>query len=184
MSSIHSIHHANPINQQLTSKNNIKSNKKLTENKEEIGVVYEPDLEKIKEMKAESDERFLEIFKASIKGNFLKQAGGLRGVLEKLSSGENVKITLELEATTEDIEKAKQETSEDGYWGAKKTSDRFIEFAKALSGGDPEKAKQLKDAFIQGYEEAKECWGDELPSLCQETYSLTLEKFDQWIEEK
>ena len=35
---------------------------------------------------------------------------------------------------------AQADIAEDGYWGVEQTSDRILDFAKALSGNDPEKA--------------------------------------------
>ena len=42
---------------------------------------------------------------------------------------------------------AQADIAEDGYWGVEQTSDRILDFAKALSGNDPEKADLLIDAF-------------------------------------
>ena len=36
-----------------------------------------------------------------------------------------------------------KDIAEDGYWGVEKTSDRILDFAKALSGGDKDKADEL-----------------------------------------
>ena len=58
---------------------------------------------------------------------------------------------------------AQADIAEDGYWGVEQTSDRILDFAKALSGNDPEKADLLLDAFKQGFEEATKSWGQELP---------------------
>lgn len=42
---------------------------------------------------------------------------------------------------------AKEDISEDGYWGVKQTSERIFDFAKALSGGDEDKMRDMLDAF-------------------------------------
>lgn len=76
--------------------------------------------------------------------------------------------------------KAQEEISEDGYWGVKQTSDRILDFAKALSGNDPEKADLLIDAFKKGFEDATKSWGKDLPDISQRTYDAVLEKFDKW----
>ena len=55
--------------------------------------------------------------------------------------------------------KAQEAISEDGYWGVEKTSDRIVDFAIALSGGDTSKAETLLDAFKQGFDEATKAWG-------------------------
>ena len=46
---------------------------------------------------------------------------------------------------------AQADIAEDGYWGVEKTSDRIIDFAKALTGGDPDKIEEMRDAFKKGF---------------------------------
>lgn len=83
---------------------------------------------------------------------------------------------------TEAAKKQAQEAiSEDGYWGVKQTSDRILEFAKALSGDDVSKAKTLLDAFDKGFKEATKSWGKELPDISQQTYAAVHEKFNDWM---
>ena len=75
---------------------------------------------------------------------------------------------------------AQADIAEDGYWGVEQTSDRILDFAKALSGNDPEKADLLIDAFKKGLEDATKSWGKDLPDISQRTYDAVLEKFDKW----
>lgn len=75
---------------------------------------------------------------------------------------------------------AQEAISEDGYWGVEQTSQRIIDFAKALSGGDASKADLLLDAFKKGFEEATGTWGKELPEISQNTYKAVEEKFAAW----
>ena len=75
---------------------------------------------------------------------------------------------------------AQADIAEDGYWGVEKTSDRILDFAKALSGGDTSKAETLLEAFKKGFEEATGTWGKELPEISQKTYDAVLEKFEAW----
>jgi len=75
---------------------------------------------------------------------------------------------------------AEKDIAEDGYWGVEQTSDRILDFAKALSGNDPEKADLLLDAFKKGFKEATKTWGDTLPDISQRTYDAVVEKFDKW----
>lgn len=75
---------------------------------------------------------------------------------------------------------AQEDISEDGYWGVKQTSERILDFAKALCGGDPDKIDEMEAAFEKGYKEATKAWGDELPSLCADTYKAVKEGFDKW----
>lgn len=78
---------------------------------------------------------------------------------------------------------AQEDISENGYWGVKQTSDRILDFAKALSGGDASKADLLLDAFKKGYQKATGSWGKNLPDICQETYKAVEEKFAAWKKE-
>ncbi len=75
---------------------------------------------------------------------------------------------------------AQKDIAEDGYWGVEQTSDRILDFAKALSGNDPEKADLLLDAFKKGYAEATKSWGDNLPDISSRTYDAVVEKFNAW----
>ena len=69
-----------------------------------------------------------------------------------------------------EIKSAAQEAiSEDGYWGVKQTSQRIVDFGKALVGGNPEKIGLLKDAFIKGFEAAT-----------KDTYDAVMDLFDKW----
>jgi hypothetical protein len=75
---------------------------------------------------------------------------------------------------------AEADIAEDGYWGVEKTSDRIVDFAKALAGDDPEKADKMIEAFKKGYEEATKTWGKELPDITKRTYDSVLSKMDDW----
>ncbi|RDU23452.1 hypothetical protein [Anaerosacchariphilus polymeriproducens] len=79
---------------------------------------------------------------------------------------------------------AQEDISEDGYWGVEQTSERIVEFAKALSGGDPSKSQAMKDAFIEGFNAATKAWGKELPSISKDTYDAVMNKFDEWSQEE
>ena len=76
---------------------------------------------------------------------------------------------------------AQADIADDGYWGVEKTSDRILDFAKALAGNDPGKAQQLLDAFKEGYKKAEETWGDKLPDISSRTYEAVEKKFNDWM---
>ncbi len=75
---------------------------------------------------------------------------------------------------------AQKDIAEDGYWGVEQTSNRLVEFAKALSGSDPSKANKMIDAVKKGLEEAKKAWGGDLPEICQKTIDTTIKKLEEW----
>ena len=54
---------------------------------------------------------------------------------------------------------AQADIAEDGYWGVKQTSERIFDFAKALSGGDMDKMKEMQAAFEKGFKQATKTWG-------------------------
>lgn len=75
---------------------------------------------------------------------------------------------------------AQADIAEDGYWGVESTSDRIVDFAKALAANNPEKAEELKEAFKKGYEKAEATWGGSLPDICRQTYAAVIDKLDTW----
>ncbi len=108
-------------------------------------------------------------------GKAYSLATGDDSIWKYLASGEYTVDELARKQAEEDI-------SEDGYWGVNKTSDRILDFAKALSGNDPSKAKELLDAFDKGYKQATGEWGRDLPEISKQTYDAVHKKFDEWAE--
>ena len=129
----------------------------------------------ISQLKADQEAQKLQLFdivKKTIagQGNAIAQADDM---WKFLASGE---FSVDKE-TKANAEKA---IAEDGYWGVNQTSDRILDFAIALSGGDTSKAETLLDAFKKGFSEATAAWGKELPEISQKTYDAVLEKFEAW----
>lgn len=115
-------------------------------------------------------QQLIEIVRKSMTGqaSTWDKSQGLKSLFENLT----------VDADT--IAQAKKDIADDGYWGVEKTSDRILDFAKALSGGDKDKADELLNAFKKGFSQATGAWGDKLPSICQDTYDAVLKKFDDW----
>lgn len=84
-------------------------------------------------------------------------------------------------ADADTIAQAKEDISEDGYWGVKHTSERIFSFAQALAGDDEEKMTKMKEAFEKGFKEATKTWGKELPGISQDTRDAVLKKFDEYF---
>ncbi|MCM1143704.1 MAG: hypothetical protein NC318_08185 [Blautia sp.] len=78
---------------------------------------------------------------------------------------------------------AQKDIAEDGYWGVEQTSSRIIDFATALTGGDPDKIEEMREAFKKGYKQAGGTWGGDLPEISQKTYDAVMEKFDKLKED-
>lgn len=68
----------------------------------------------------------------------------------------------------------------DGPLGVEAVSQRLVDFAIALSGGDKSKAESLRAGIEKGFKEAEKILG-ELPDISKETYKRTMEKFDAWV---
>ena len=84
-------------------------------------------------------------------------------------------------ADADTIAQAKEDISENGYWGVKQTSERIFSFAQALAGDDEEKMTKMKEAFEKGFKEATKTWGKELPDISQNTRDAVLKKFDDYF---
>lgn len=133
------------------------------------------DYETIEKLKADADERNAQL-KGLVEKMLLKQAGTFSNS-EGLAS-----IFRRLEVDEETRAKAQEDISEDGYWGIEQTSDRILDFAKALAGDDPEAAESMLEAVKEGFRQAGLEWGEELPDISQKTMKTTLEKITAWIE--
>lgn len=135
---------------------------------------YKPDANLIAQLKADADERTSQL--RTLVETLMSQQGSAIGQTDSiwsfLSSGD-------FTASAETIAQAQADIGEDGYWGVTQTSDRILDFATALSGGDPSKLEEMKEAFIKGFEKATETWGDTLPELSQQTYDAVIAKFDE-----
>ena len=156
--------------------------------KTDTGVVYEKSSETSSDtVTKKTDYALIEKLKADAE----QRTAQLRSLVEKMMTKQGVAIGTadsmwsflakgDFTVDAETQAQAQADIAEDGYWGVEQTSDRILDFAKALSGNDPEKADLLLDAFKQGFEEATKTWGDELPEISQRTYDAVLEKFEQW----
>lgn len=87
-------------------------------------------------------------------------------------------MALEVDAETKAW--ATEQIGEEGFWGVDQTAGRILDFAKALSGGDPSKIGLLRDAVEKGFSQAGQAWGGDLPGICQDTYDRVMQGFDEW----
>lgn len=164
------------------------SDKTAASDKTETGVVYEKSSQTDKNTVTKKTDYAMV---AKLKADAEQRTSQLRSLVEKMMTKQGTAIAnadsmwsfLAEGNFTVDEETQKQaqaDIAEDGYWGVEQTSDRILDFAKALSGNDPEKADLLIDAFKKGFEDATKSWGKDLPDISQRTYDAVLEKFDKW----
>lgn len=194
-----SVNSINAITNTYQTYNTSKTSDKATDTKaaqaaEDTGVVYEPSKETekidtakktykpdqalISKLKADADARTAQL-RSLVEQIMLKQGnayGQATDMWKFLASGEyTVDPATKLQA--------QKDIAEDGYWGVEATSDRIIDFATALTGGDPSKIEEMREAFQKGFDQAKQAWGGELPDISQRTYDAVMAKFDKLAEE-
>ncbi|MBR4084174.1 MAG: hypothetical protein IKK33_07810 [Lachnospiraceae bacterium] len=159
---------------------------KTTDVAEESGVVYEPSKESkvtkkyvpdtalIQKLKADADARTSQL-RSLVEQMMVKQGtayGQANDIWSFLAKG-NYKVDPATKA------QAQADIAEDGYWGVEQTSGRIIDFATALTGGDPDKVEDMREAFKKGYAMAEKKWGGELPEISKRTYEAVMKKFDE-----
>ncbi|MDE7445484.1 MAG: hypothetical protein K2N15_07275 [Lachnospiraceae bacterium] len=181
---------------------NTKSTETKTENKaetskettsaESTGVVYEPskeastasakkykpDTNMIAKLKADAEARTSQL-KSLVEKMISKQGdayGKANDIWSLLSSG-----NFTVDAATK--AQAQADIAEDGYWGVSQTSQRILDFATALTGGDPDKIEEMRAAFQKGFKQATKTWGGSLPDISQKTYDAVMKGFDKMAED-
>ncbi|MBQ2276131.1 MAG: hypothetical protein U0L23_02160 [Lachnospiraceae bacterium] len=159
---------------------------KTTKDSKDTAVVYEKsssdtkktytqDTNLIAKLKADAEQRTSQ-FKNLVEQLLTKQNKTFQTAtdfFQALQRGE-----IEVDAATK--AQAQEDVSEDGYWGVKQTSERILDFAKALTGGDPSKIDEMKAAFEKGFKAAEKLWGGELPEISQKTYDAVMKGFEEW----
>ncbi len=159
---------------------------KTTDTAAENGVIYEPSKETQAVKKYTPDTNLIQKLKADAEA----RTAQLRSIVEQLMTKQGTayndandiwSFLAKGEYTVDPATKAQAQAdiAEDGYWGVEQTSDRIIDFATALTGGDPDKIEEMREAFKQGYKQAEEQWGGELPEISQKTYDAVMKKFDE-----
>jgi hypothetical protein len=137
-------------------------------------VTYKPDTATIEHLKAEADKRTAQL-RDLVEKMLLKQGQTFdESTMYKMLREGNVNVDPETAA------KAQADIAEDGYWGVKQTSDRLVSFAKALTGGDPDKIDEMMAAVKKGFEQATKAWGGDLPDICKQTLDTTMDKLNEW----
>lgn len=164
---------------------------KITANKkdDELGVVYEKSESTSKNASAlyKTDTETVARLQQELKYKQQQFAGLVEKLLGKQGHKSNNLIdllkglkngTVEVDPAT--AAQAQKEIGEDGYWGVEQTSNRLVEMAKALSGGDPSKADMMINAMEKGFKQATKAFGSDLPDICRQTVDAATEKMNEW----
>lgn len=135
---------------------------------------YKPDMNTVAKLQADADARTAQ-FKSLVEKMLSKQGetyGKANDIWSFLSKG-----NFTVDAATK--AQAQADIAEDGYWGVNQTSQRILDFATALTGGDPSKIEKMRSAFLKGYKQAEKTWGGNLPEISRQTYDAVMKGFDK-----
>jgi len=128
---------------------------------------------------------------ASMRGAVESIIGGVSGPngqtfwaqAAKGGSGIGNQGNFQVDKATQD--KAKELVSEDGYFGVKKTTERIMDFAKALGGSNAseKEIENLRSGAKKGFDYVADLFGgfDKLPDVTKSTYEAVMKSFDDWI---
>ena len=108
--------------------------------------------------------RNVEAFQKMVTGTAIDQVGELQKKFKEIFANGDDSVKL---------------IGEDKLWGIEATAGRLLDFAKRLSGDDPEKADELMRAVEDGFEAARKTLGG-LPEVSQKTLERTRELFAEW----
>lgn len=160
--------------------------KKSTDN---TGVVYEPS-KKTENAGTSKVNDYQSVIK-QMKGELSSKNQQLQNLVDQLLSKQAKKYTTLKDLFTDikdgkinvdpaTIAQAQKDVADDGYWGVNQTSDRLVDMAKALSGGDSSKADTMIAAIKKGFDQAAKAWGGNLPDICQKTIDAAVQKLNDW----
>jgi hypothetical protein len=108
--------------------------------------------------------------------NILKE----QGIDFKIATGEAGAEEIDISQLTP--EDAQALIADDGYFGVDKTSDRIVNFAIGIAGGDPSRLSAIKEGVNKGFNEALEAFGGQLPEISYQTYDAVMQKLDDWAQ--
>ena len=109
----------------------------------------------------------------------------LRGLVLNIFKEQGLEYNIETSDGTVNLEtitpeEAEELVADDGYFGVEKTAERIFNFAVGVAGGDPGRIDAIKEGVTNGFEEALEAFGGELPDISYDTFDAVINKLDDW----
>ncbi len=130
--------------------------------------------DEIKKLEEKANQAYASL-KEIVRTMLLKQTGeDIKVQSDKSSLSINIQINIDI-AITES-----SETEDNNFWGVQETAARIVDFAKAISGGDPSKIELMRNAFKDGFAEAKKIFGGSLPQISKDTFDEFMRLFEEW----
>ncbi len=75
-------------------------------------------------------------------------------------------------------EEAAALVSDEGFFGISQTAERIANFVISGSGSNENLLRAGREGMLQGFKEAEEIWGSELPEISQKTMALATKMVD------
>lgn len=111
----------------------------------------------------------------------------LRGLVLNMFKDQGLEYTIDTDNGAVDIstltpEKAQELLGDEGYFGVEKTSERIVQFAIGIAGGDPSRIEAIRQGVNDGFQQALDAMGGWLPDISHATYATVMQKLDDWAE--
>lgn len=138
---------------------------------------YSADISRMREIWTEHDRQVV-AFQRLVDSLLQRQANeASQAGIEWDFSDPNAMVNIDEETRTA----AQDAISEGGYFSVDAVATRLLDFAVAISGGDPSRIEVLRDAVQRGFDAASQQWGGELPEISQHTLEAVMNGFDEWL---
>jgi hypothetical protein len=102
---------------------------------------------------------------------------GQQAERQQLADGWSIR---DIEISPELRAEATEMIEEGGYFSVEETAARMLDFAVALTGGDPAQIEVMRDAVQRGFDQAERMFGGELPEISHQTLEAVMNGFDEW----
>ena len=136
---------------------------------------FRPDREAMQRLSNEANQRSQQLMQL-VERMFGTQARTFETAMSDLRAA----IESGFEVDPQVVAQAQRDIADDGYFGVEQTSQRILDFARAISGGDPSRINVLRDAVERGFQAAERAWGGNLPDISQRTLEAVRRGFDEW----
>ncbi|MCL2387879.1 MAG: hypothetical protein FWC89_10085 [Defluviitaleaceae bacterium] len=138
-----------------------------------VAETFAPDMGRVRELWNSHQDR-VDSFRRMV-----EQLLGQQAERQGLADGWNLR---DIEITPEMRAEANEMLGEGGYFSVEETAARMLDFAVALTGGDPARIEVMRDAVQRGFAQAERMFGGELPEISHQTLEAVMNGFDEWAE--
>ncbi len=109
----------------------------------------------------------------------------LRGLVMNMLKEQGVDSKIATDSGEIDLNSLSQEDAQaliadDGYFGVDQTSDRIVNLATGIAGGDVTRLEAIKQGVEKGFQDALDAFGGWLPDISHQTYDAVMRKLDEW----